>query len=113
MNQFFCSLYSSSRRDTPSVRLPEENDTFFVKPPDPKSQEFAQMSELFSTLPKKHRKELATHIGYGEKRKHKHRPSDIRIPSPIIEVSEAEKTYDPLQFTTIQSYEFPLNPRKR
>ena len=64
---------SSSRSTKPkSTRIPEEQDPFFVKPPHPKSQEFTQMSELFSSLPKKHRKELATHIGYGEKRKHKH-----------------------------------------
>jgi len=80
--------------------------------PHYKSQEFTELAKLLSQIPRKHRKELATHIGFGERRKSKHRPSNIYIPETIPERSH-EQSYDPKHFTTMFSEEIPIRKMKR
>ena len=74
--------------------------------PELDSEEFQQVKNNLSEIPKAHRKQLAAAMGYTDKKKRK-RLTDIHIPATIRESSE-DRTYSPHHFTTMTPLYIPL-----
>jgi hypothetical protein len=86
-----------------------------VDPPDITSKDFIDTLGHLAKLPKEHRKLMSASMGYGEKRKSRHRPPNIQIPSTILEGSEREEnqSYDALNFTVLPNMDVPLKRMER
>ena len=107
----------SSRTATTSqtqIRIPKATnlqEDIVVNVPDLESEEFQQVKNDLSKIPKAHRKQLAAAMGYVNKKKRR-RLTDIHILATIRESSE-DKTYDPHHFTTMSPLYVPLRHTKR
>ena len=75
------------------------------------SEEFQQVKNDLSKIPKAHHKQLAAAMGYTDKKK-KIRLTNIHIPAMIRELSE-DRTYDPHHFTTMSPLYVPLQHTRR
>ena len=96
------------------IRIPKATnlqEDVVVNVPDLDSEEFQQVKNDLSKIPKTHHKQLATAMGYVNKKKRR-RLTDIHIPATIRESSE-DKTYDPHHFTTMSPLYVPLRHTKR
>ena len=75
------------------------------------SEEFQQVKNNLSEIPKAHRKQLAAAMGYTDKKK-KRRLTNIHIPVTVRESLE-DRTYDPHHFTTMSPLYIPLHHTRR
>ena len=102
----------SSRAATSSqnqIRIPKATnlqEDVVVNVLDLDSEEFQQVKNNLSKIPKAHHKQLAAAMGYVNKKK-KRRLTNVHIPATIRESLE-DKTYDPHHFTTMSPLYVPL-----
>ena len=108
---------SSSKATTSNqnqIRIPKATnlqEDIVVNIPEIDSEEFQQVKNNLSRIPKAHRKQLAAAMGYMDKKK-KRRLTDIHIPAMIRESSE-DRTYDPHHFTMMSPLYVPLQHTRR
>ena len=92
------------------IRIPKAtnlHEDIVINMPELDSEEFQQVKNDLSKIPKVHRKELAATMGYTDKKKRK-RLTDIHIPATVRELPE-DRTYDPHHFTMMSPLYVPLH----